>query len=94
MIESVPMAAWTFVGGLLLALGTWWFRHLVNTQKASAATKQQLEDHLAECSERYGAMDSRMDNMNKKLDDVGHTASRAEGKLDVIIQTLNGKPKG
>ena len=90
MIESIPVAAWTFVGGAFLVFGTWWFKHFLNSQKTHAANKQQLDDHLAECSERYGKMDSRMDNMGKKLDDVGHTASRAEGKLDVIIQTLNG----
>lgn len=92
MIE-VPLAVWTGLAGGGFTLTVWGFRHFLHTQKAQVSTRQQLDDHLAECGERYGAMGNRMDAMDQKLDNVSSTASRAEGKLDVIIQTLNGHGK-
>ena len=92
MIE-VPLAAWTALAGGGFTLSIWGFRHFLHTQKVQVSTRQQLDDHLKECSERYVKTDGRMDTIDRKLDDVSQTASRAEGKLDVIIHSLNGKSR-
>lgn len=92
MIE-VPLAIWTGLAGSGFTLSIWGVKHFLYSQKTRVSTRQQLDDHLKECGERYGAMGHRMDTMDRKLDNVSSAASRAEGKLDVIIQTLNGSSK-
>jgi hypothetical protein len=90
MIE-VPLAAWTALAGSGFTFSIWGVKHFLHSQRAQVSTRQQLDDHLKECDERYVKTDNRMDTIDRKLDDVSRTASRAEGKLDVIIHSLNGK---
>ena len=92
MLE-VPVAVWTFAGGVGVTAAGWGLRHLISSSKKHASTRQQLHDHLKECGERYQKMDGRMNQMDQKLDKVADTSSRNEGKLDAILQHLNGSGK-
>ena len=53
--------------------------------------KKSLEAHVELCAERYRAIDTHLDNLNEKIDDIAQMSQQTMSMITALNEDFNAK---